>query len=771
MIMRGFSPLFCFGVLLLIISLANINIATKPESDDDVYIVYMGKTSTIDGAPRNDHAQLLTELSESKGEENPFLHIYSKSFLGFSARLTDEEVKSISGRPGVVSVFRDQIYRLQTTRSWDFLINQKRDLKNDRSHYRLSWSVGNDTILGIIDGGIWPEHESFNDKKMDPIPERWNGTCMSGENSTYPFKCNNKLIGARYYDHAAAPGSVSSPRDFDGHGTHVASIAAGRLITGASYYGLANGIARGGDPSSRIAVYCVCGAQGCPGSSILRAFDDAIADGVDVLSISISGQQHLDPLTDPLAIGSFHAVEKGITVLCAAGNHGPSPDTLVNVAPWLITVGATTIDRDFEVDVVLGSGDVIKGGGITLFGLNKSAIYPLVDGRLSKSNQIDRVANNASNRISGSLDVEIEVEGTIVICESANQCITFISGQGALGGIVISDSSRQKPTDFGIYTIADVSVEDGDRILSYINSTSNPLATILPTRVIPDNYKPAPVVAAFSSRGPILSIQNLLKPDIAAPGVGILGAWRLNDTELEIPGKETTEFNIYSGTSQACAHVSGLAVTVKSWHPTWSPSAIRSAIMTTAIHQNNLHAPITTLNNGSRATHFEVGAGEISIYGPLSPGLVYETETTDYVRFLCNMGYSASIIKTISSTVPSNFYCHSNPSKDLISDMNYPSIIVSDLKTKGPRTVERTVTNVGDENSTYNAIVEAPAGVQVQVVPNKLNFTNNVKKQTFQVTFYKLPSTTSNGHLFGFLTWSNWDNKVRIPFVVHEETS
>ncbi|KAL3644718.1 hypothetical protein CASFOL_009898 [Castilleja foliolosa] len=319
MIMRGFSPLFGFGVLLIIISLANAA-TNKPVSDDNVYIVYMGKTSTIKGAPRNDHAQLLTELSESKEEENPFLHIYSKSFLGFSGRFTDEEVKSISGRPGVVSVFRDQIYRLQTTRSWDFLMSQERALKNDQyshSDQLSSSSDGDDTIIGIIDTGIWPEHESFNDKKMGPIPRRWNGTCVSGENSTYPFKCNKKLIGARYYEHATPPGSDVSPRDFYGHGTHVASIAAGRLVKGASYYGLANGTAKGGSPSSRIAVYCACGARVCSGSSIFKAFDDAIADGVDVLSISFNGQYGDDPLSDPVAIGSFHAVEKGITVVCS----------------------------------------------------------------------------------------------------------------------------------------------------------------------------------------------------------------------------------------------------------------------------------------------------------------------------------------------------------------------------------------------------------------------------------------------------------------------
>ncbi|GFP92668.1 co(2)-response secreted protease, partial [Phtheirospermum japonicum] len=229
------------------------------------------------------------------------------------------------------------------------------------------------------------------------------------------------------------------------------------------------------------------------------------------------------------------------------------------------------------------------------------------------------------------------------------------------------------------------------------------------------------------------------------------------------PGKEPPLFNILSGTSQACPHVSGLAATLKSWHPTWTSSAIRSAIMTTAIQKNNLHAPITT-NNGTRATPYDIGAGEQNLFGPLWPGLVYETETSDYVQFLCNYGYNAFVIKYIASTVPNNFSCPSNSSPDLIPDMNYPSIAVFGLKVNGRRTVRRTVTNVGEGCSIYTASVEAPAGMLVQVVPKILRFTKAVTKQSFQVTF--IPSPTSKGTLFGSITRSSIHNKVRSPFAV-----
>lgn len=178
------------------------------------------------------------------------------------------------------------------------------------------------------------------------------------------FFSTRKLIGARYYDEPGSSnaGASGTPRDKNGHGTHVASTAAGIPVKGASYYGLAEGTAKGGSPGSRIAMYRVCTLDGCQGSAILKGFDDAIADGVDVLSLSLGATAGMEQefSVDPIAIGAFHAVEKGIIVVCSGGNEGPNSRTAVNIAPWILTVAATTIDRDFESDVVLGGNKVIK---------------------------------------------------------------------------------------------------------------------------------------------------------------------------------------------------------------------------------------------------------------------------------------------------------------------------------------------------------------------------------------------------------------------------
>lgn len=191
-----------------------------------------------------------------------------------------------------------------------------------------------------------------------------------------------KLIGARYYNNLAESTqpptnksqipeitSFGSPRDSVGHGTHTSSTAAGSIVTNASYYGLAQGVAKGGSPSSRIAMYKACSLGGCAGSTVLKAIDDAINDGVDIISISIgmSSIFQSDFLSDPIAVGAFHANQKGVLVVCSGGNDGPDPFTVVNSAPWILTVAASSIDRAFQSTIVLGNGSVLKVQNLFFF--------------------------------------------------------------------------------------------------------------------------------------------------------------------------------------------------------------------------------------------------------------------------------------------------------------------------------------------------------------------------------------------------------------------
>ncbi|EXB60669.1 Subtilisin-like protease [Morus notabilis] len=634
-----------------------------------------------------------------------------------------------------------------------------------------SSSDGYDTIIGILDTGIWPESTSFNDNGIGQIPPRWNGTCTEGHDFN-SSNCNRKLIGARFYGGDDSDSDEDqTARDKVGHGTHVASTAAGSTVTGASYYGLAAGTAKGGSPRSRIAMYRVCTEDGCLGSAILAAFDDAISDKVDVLSLSLGSPAVFRPDldNDPIAIGAFHAVEKGITVVCSAGNDGPSPATVSNAVPWILTVAATTIDRDFESDVVLGGGKVVKGGGINFSPLQNSPVYPLVHAKSTKKSDADD--NSASNCQGDSLE-ENAVKGKIVVCERTDGYSVYdkrdtVKSLGGLGVVIVDDESRAVAENYKSFPATVISSKDAADILSYMNSTSNPVATILPTATMTD-YKPAPAVAYFSSRGPSYVSPNILKPDIAAPGVNILAAWIGNSAEDANEGKEPSLFNVISGTSMACPHVSGVVATVKSEHSEWSPSAIKSAIMTTASQTNNLKAPITT-ESGSAATAYDYGAGEITTEGPLQPGLVYETTVIDYLNFLCYIGFNTSKIKVISRTVPSGFACPDNPSSEEISNINYPSIAISNFMGTTSRNISRTVTYVGGDGETvFTATVEAPSGLDVKVIPDKLRFTKNNQKLSYQAIFSR--SSKSNKASFGTILWTNGKYKVHIPFVLNNES-
>lgn len=222
---------------------------------------------------------------------------------------------------------------------------------------------------------MWPESESFNDEGMGPIPSHWKGTCQHGKHFN-DSNCNKKIIGARWFikglrHKSKIPINITndieflSPRDKMGHGTHTASTAAGRFVEKANYEGLASGIARGGAPLARLAIYKVCWAVssgGCTDADILKAFDKAIDDGVDIISASLGNEMPLFSYVDQrdsVGIGSFHAITKGITVVAAGGNDGPISQTIANTAPWLITVAATTIDRAFPMAITLGNNQTL----------------------------------------------------------------------------------------------------------------------------------------------------------------------------------------------------------------------------------------------------------------------------------------------------------------------------------------------------------------------------------------------------------------------------
>ncbi|CAN6838288.1 unnamed protein product [Brassica oleracea] len=743
---------------LLILSFYLVNTGFKAETQDEFdkrepYIVYMGDAAEKYNAEASENHHNL--LSKVIGDENKArevrMYSYGKNIDGFVARLLPNEVEMLSREEGVVSVFKNTQRQLHTTRSWDFLGFVE-------SKYRISEAVESNIIVGVLDTGIYIDSPSFDDKGFGPPPAKWKGKCVTGNNLT---RCNNKVIGARYY-HLKRPNYNDTAADYDGHGTHITSTIAGVAVSNANLFGIANGTARGGVPSARIATYKVCWEEGCSDMDMLAAFDEAISDGVDMISISIGGAS-LPFFEDPIAIGSFHAMKRGILTTCSAGNNGPGLYTVSNLAPWVMTVAANSVDRKFETVVKLGNGDTATG--ISVNGFNpKKKMYPLTSGFLA-SNVTAGDYGEPSACEPGTMG-EDKAMGKIVYCEvgreeaggsSEGQDHIIRSLKGA--GVIVQ---LLEPTDMATSTLIPgsyVLYEVGTKISDYINSTKNPQAVIFKTRT---TKMLAPSIASFSARGPQRISPNILKPDISAPGLNILAAYSKLAT-VTVYAKDTL-FSIMSGTSMACPHAAAAAAYVKSFHPDWSPAAIKSALMTTA----------TPMRTKDIEAELSYGSGQINPRRAIHPGLVYDITETSYLSFLCKEGYNSTSIGLLlggSNETKKEYRCVDHK-QGLGSDgLNYPSMHkqVGSKGTNVSETFYRTVRSVGYGPSTYVARVWAPKGVRVEVEPRVMSFVKPGEEKHFKVVIDGVMEEAMRGILSASVEWDDSrGHLVRSPILLFQ---
>jgi subtilisin family serine protease len=714
---------------------------------------------------------------------------YKVVLNGFSARLTDAEVRALQANSAVVSIRANTERHLDTSYTPTFL-----GLDGPGGLWAQAGGktqAGENIVVGVIDSGIWPENPAYADRVDSDgrptfensgtlaytAPQNWNGICQTGEAFT-TANCNNKLIGARYFrDGFERSGNSQhwsefiSPRDsvggtvgHGGHGTHTSSTAAGNYGVAATLGGIDMGSVSGMAPRARVAMYKVCwtfvdgtaaGKNSCWEQDSIAAIERAVLDGVHVLNYSISGG---GTAGDSVELAFLNATAAGVFVAASAGNDGPA-QAVAHVGPWLTTVAAAAHDHFRTATVKLGNGASYNGASLngTLLPVG-TRIIRSEDAALPGADPTAvRLCYSAGWNGTPVLD-PAKVNGKIVTCvrgtnDRVDKSLAVKQAGGA--GMVLVDNGGGLVAELHSVPTVHVSAADGAAIKAYATA-SNAVASL--TKFF-EATGTGPIIAGFSSRGPNAYDGNLLKPDVAAPGVDILAAVspELSNAQQDslVTGTLTPVPNawaLYQGTSMAAPHVAGVAALLRQAHPTWSPAALKSALMTSAIQtfpdtQTGLSAGVLPWAQGAghinpRGGLPAYGGKASNPTGAIAPGLVYDIPATDYRRYLCGSGISSQ--------------CSNGT---LVSyNLNLPSITLSNVL--GNISVARSVTNVGTTAATYTSQASVP-GYTTVVTPASLSL-NPGQIGTFTVKLTR-NGAEENVWQYGALTWSDGTHIVRIP--------
>jgi subtilisin family serine protease len=767
--------------------------ATKPGAGQRMN-AHAAAVQTYVGRLQQTHDRLLAEV----GAGGAKVYSYSYVLNGFAAELTAAQVSQLARRPEVERIWLDRDQTVDTNNSAIFLGLEDQD-GGLRADLKLR---GEDIVVGVIDSGVAPNHPSLADK-VELIPRmcrgRWaetswlglwlcapyrndpptelmydppigfTGTCQAGPGFE-PTDCNNKVVGARFYldgfvtRNELDPREFRSPRDADGHGTHVATTIVGNAVD-ASLFGTRVARVAGIAPRARVAVYKGCWVKPgetratCATSDLARAVDDAVADGVDIINYSLGSMETDLSAPDDLAL--LNAFDAGVLTVVAAGNDGPELDTIgsPSSAPWVLTVGASTQSGTlFDEAIRVTAPEDIAGvipmreasftPKLTSEDPIEEALVEVDDGQVTRSNGSAGSVRDACEPVQNGDDLD----GRIALIERGGCEFTVklmhAEEAGAIG-VVVYNNTSDDPTvmngDVGSVDIPAVMIgaADGDFLLDVL-AGGDEVRVELAKGTFISLSESGNQMADFSSRGPPLSDLNFLKPDVTAPGVAILAG----TTPAPANGLQGETFQYFSGTSQAAPEVTGVAILLKEAHPDWSPGELKSALMTSA-HQSVVNS------DGEAATPFDRGSGHIDANKANDPGLVYTSEYRDYAAYLCGFLEPPFPPADCAALAAAGF-------SNVASDVNVASIALANLITGD--TVKRRVKNVGPP-ATYRAVVTAPEDVDVTVEPASLVL-NTGQTAEFSVRFADSDAAPLDLWTFGQLAWTDDTHTVTSPLAV-----
>ena len=531
---------------------------------------------------------------------------YTIVMNAIAVKLNGNGLEGLLNAPGAGFVSNDYLYQIQMNRSptligaptlWNAVGGQG--------------NAGAGEKIGIIDTGIDQSHPFLTDNSLTVPAGFPKCDAIDSAVGIADTSCNfvsNKVIVAKVFE---------TRTNFDAHaaqehGSHVSGTAAGVANTCAPFVGCTlSGIA----PKAFLGNYNVFPGNVLSASShdISKAVEAAVADGMDVLNLSLGGTAHPD---DVLVNAVNAATDAGVVVAIAAGNAGPGAGTISSpgIADKVITAGASTNPHFVGIPVAVSGGGNF-GAAVGQF----SSYVPPITAMYTTTNP-----SNGCSAISTSLTGKIALirRGACTFTTKVRNA----QNAGAIGVIVINnvvgdpiamaqDGTTPPPTIPAVM----VSLTNGNSMGA---SGTVTVDGTNPQEFFSDGAG-ADILAGFSSRGPPISQgpgqgigqpQNKIKPDVTAPGVNVYSS---------VPSFACASppcFAFFQGTSMATPHVAGSAALLLQLHPGWSPEQVKSALV------NSAHRPVKSSSTGGTLNNpMSRGGGRIDLAAASQVSATLET--------------------------------------------------------------------------------------------------------------------------------------------------
>jgi minor extracellular serine protease Vpr len=490
----------------------------------------------------NDRRQNYKGWLQSNAPRAQVVREYSVVFNGIAVKLNGERLDHLATGPGAARVSRSFLVRPLMTVSSELI-----DADELWAAAGGRANAGSGIKIGIIDTGIREDHPAFG--------------------------CKGPIQHKVYASGVAVPPGTAQTIVFN-HGTHVAGTAAGCVLTEAARNdpptkGTWSGVA----PGAQLFDYNVfpgfgAGFRAFGGSAfshdIAAALEDAVADGMDVVNMSIGGG--VQGPHDSLAEATDATVDAGVVAAVAAGNAGPGDSTVSSPgsAPGALTAGASTNPHFVGIPVAV----------------NGKGTFGAALGDFNNFDPPVTAAYTVTNPTNGCTTISTPLTGKIALIDRGVCTFTTkirnAQNAGAVGVLIVNnvagdpvgmghDGTDPKPT----VPAAMLGRTEGNSIKPSGTATVNGTS---PQEFITAN---ADIIAGFSSRGPT-PFTYLIKPDVTAPGVNVYSSVFNEEEPAELG------FAYFQGTSMATPHVAGAAALLLDLHPGWSPADVKSALAQTA---------------------------------------------------------------------------------------------------------------------------------------------------------------------------------------------